>query len=369
MKLPILYKRTELGQIQTWQICVENDSFYTIEGILNGTLTTSKPTVCSGKNISKQNETSPQVQAEKQATAKWKKKQETGYVTDINNIDIESFFQPMLAKKYLEYQHDITFPVLVSYKIDGARLVAMKNGCWTRNNKQYFSCPHINEILKPLFDKHPNWVIDSEIYSHDIPFEEIMSIVRKTKPTEEDIKRSKEIVKIYIFDGVVDDTTLGFSKRFEIIQNEITKIIGPTKYIQFVPTTLIYKPEQIYEYHDLFVAQGYEGLMVRIDDKPYENKRSKYLLKYKQFLDEEFKIVDILEGIGQRSGMAGKIVCELKNKETVEAGIRGGESYYIELLKNKKNYIGKLATIRYQGYTDKGSLRFPVAININPLDR
>jgi len=368
--LPVLYKRTELGQIQQWSIIVKDNSFYTIEGLLNGTLTESKPTICQGKNLDKANATTPAEQARKEAEAKHKKKLEKGYTTNMELVDTAvTYFEPMLAKKLVDYKDEIKYPVLVSPKIDGSRLVARKDGCWTRNGKMYLSCPHINKLLTPLFKKHPNWIVDAEIYSHDVPFEEIMSLVRKSKPTPEDLKESEKLVKIYIFDAVVDDEKLGFMKRFEILKKEIQTIIGTTSMIQFVENDVANNFSEIQKYHDKYVSEGYEGLMVRIDNKPYENKRSKNLLKFKEFEDAEFEIVDILEGLGQRSGMAGKLVCKLKDGNLVESGIRGGEAYYTHLLKNRKAYIGKKATIRFQGYTDKGSLRFPVAVNIAPLDR
>lgn len=368
--MPVLFKRTELGQIQQWSIVIVGHCFYTIEGIMDGTLTSSKPTFCVGKNPDKANATTPEEQAIKEAEAKHKKKIEKGYSPDITAIDNESaYFEPMLAKKLVDYKDDLSYPVLVSAKIDGSRLVARKDGCWTRNGKKYHSCPHIDKMLAPLFEKHPKWIIDTEIYSHDVPFEEIMSLVRKAKPTSDDLRESEKLVKIYIFDAVVDDPTLGFSKRFEIMKKEIKNIIGNHPSIKFVENDIAKNFEDIQNFHDRYVSEGYEGLMVRIDGKPYENKRSKNLLKFKVFEDAEFEIVDILEGLGQRSGMAGKLVCKLKNGNLVESGIRGGEDYYTHLLKSRKAYIGKKATIRFQGYTEKGSLRFPVAVNIAPIDR
>ncbi len=54
-----------------------------------------------------------------------------------------------------------------------AEWLPKKNGLWTRNGKPYVSCPHIIELLKPIFDIHPTWVIDGEVYSHDNNFEKI----------------------------------------------------------------------------------------------------------------------------------------------------------------------------------------------------
>lgn len=370
MKSEVLYKRNSDGKtINQWQIIAEGDYFYTIEGHKDGKLTTSKPTVCTGKNIGKANETTPEDQAVAEAKAKFQKKIDKGYTEEIKDVDTcKTYFDPMLAKKVVDYKEEISYPTLVSRKIDGLRLVARQDGCWTRNGKKYISVPHISNILKPLFDKHPEWVIDSEIYSTEVPFERIVSLVKKKKPTLEDFLESERLCKIYIFDGVTDDLEANFETRFSEIKKEIKKVIGNDKHLIFVENEIANNYQEIMEAHDRYVAEGFEGVMVRNRNTPYQNKRTNALLKYKVFNDEEFKILDILEGQGGRSNMAGKIVVELPNG-TCEAGIKGGEVYYIEIWQNREKIIGKLATVRYQGLTDKGSLRFPVAIKIDPFDR
>ena len=73
-QLEKLYKRTELGQIQEWQMCIDGNKYYSMEGIQDGTITTNKPTVAKALNVGKKNETTPEEQALKEARAKWKKK-------------------------------------------------------------------------------------------------------------------------------------------------------------------------------------------------------------------------------------------------------------------------------------------------------
>jgi DNA ligase-1 len=370
MKLPIIYKRTQTGAIQQWEIIVEDDTFYTIEGQVGGKLTTSKPTQVIQKNVGKQNETNEYEQALKEAQAKWKKKTEAGYTEDINLVDTsKKFFEPMLAHKYIDYKNDIIFPILVSPKLDGCRMVAQKSGLWTRNGKPYVSCPHIQKILKPLFEKYPNWVIDGEVYTHDVSFEKVVSLVKQSKPTKEDLEESAKLVQYWIFDGVVDDKSLGFEDRYKLIREELTKLIGHNPNIKFVTTIKINSDKEVEEWHDAFVSKGFEGCMLRKIDAPYENKRSKNLLKFKKFLDEEFKIIDVQEVLGSRSGMAGKLLLEMKNGKIFGAGIRGGEDYYRQLLLDKKKLIGKVATIRYQNLSEDGVPRFPIAVNIAPIDR
>jgi DNA ligase-1 len=369
-KLPIIYSKTSTGATQQWEIIVQGNTFFVIEGLVDGKLTENKPTIVTGKNTGKINETSDEEQAYKEAKSKWDKKVEKGYHVDINNIDNESvYFEPMLAHKYNDRRDKVVFPVILQRKYNGGRLVASKTGCFTRNGKKYESCPHISELLKPLFDKHPKWVIDGEIYTHDKPFEKIMSLVRKTKPTEEDLTESKKIIQFHIYDGVVDDRTLDYPTRFDIIKSEIQKLVGKTKSLAFVESVIGNNHEDIEKFHNQFVSEGFEGIMIRVINSPYENKRSTNLLKFKKFKDEEFEIVDIVEGLGNRSGMAGSIMVKTKGGKVFNSGIKGGEDYYRELLKNKKKLIGKLATIRYQNLSDKEKVPiFPVCVDIGRDD-
>lgn len=371
MQLPTLYKRTELGKIQVWTMHVEGDKFWSVEGLQDGAMTINKPTVCKGKNIGRANETSPSDQAAKEAQAKWRLKKDKGYSETVAGVDktAKKFFKPMLAKKYADFKNRIKFPVLCSRKIDGARLIATKDRLITRNGKVYSNCQHISKMLEPLFAAHPRWIIDSEIYSHDAPFERIMHVVRQTKPTQADIEESEKTVKIYVFDGVADDPKEGFKSRFSAIRAEITKLIPDLKYIVFVDNFEAGNHDEIMKFHEQFVSESFEGVMIRIPDAPYENKRSSYLLKYKSFTDAEFVIEDVVEGKGVRAGLAGNLLLKLADGRTFGAGLRGNEAYYRQLLKDKKQVIGRKATIRYQELSSDGIPRFPVCVSVNPFDR
>ena len=369
-KYPVIYKLNSNGSINQWQIITDGDSYYSIEGLVDGKLTTSKPSKCEAMNIGRANETTVEEQAEKEALAKWKKQIEKGYKEDIKDVaEGAAYFKAMLAHTLIDYKDKLKYPLLVSRKIDGLRMICTKSGLTTRNGKPFNSCPHISEILKPVFDKHPNWVIDGEIYSDLVPFEKIVSLTRQKNPNANDIAESKKYCQLWIFDGVIDNKNEGFTSRFDIITKEINNLIGDSKSLKFVENIAITKFEEIEIYHNKFVAEGLEGLMARIPDSIYENKRSKNLLKYKHFFDEEYIIVDIVEGSGNRAGMAGNIVIKLKDGRQCSSGIKGGEEFYTELFKNKASYIGKKVTVRYQEMTNDNFPRFPVAVAFDPIDR
>lgn len=101
---------------------------------------------------------------------------------------------------------------------------------------------------------------------------------------------------------------------------------------------------------------------------PYENKRTNSLLKLKSFQDDEFLIMDIVEGEGNRSGGAGYIIAQTKDKNIFRSNIKGTREYCTELLINKKEIIGKLGTIKFFNYTPYMIPRFPYLIKIRDYE-
>jgi ATP-dependent DNA ligase len=104
--------------------------------------------------------------------------------------------------------------------------------------------------------------------------------------------------------------------------------------------------------------------MLRTNGK-YENKRSKFLMKHKSFIDEEYTILDIVEGEGNRTGTAGYMVFETENGDRFKSNVKGTWEETAEMLKNKKKLIGKEATIKYFNLTPAGIPRFPYVVNID----
>ena len=341
-----LYKNTSLGQLQSWQIIVEGNTYYTIEGI--NQLSQSKPTVCIGKNIGRANETSPQEQALLEARSLYQKKLDKGYSED--QPQASKFFEPMLAFEREKYEKLLfTVPTYVQPKLDGVRCILKDGKLTSRNGKQIVSCPHL---------EFPNWFLDGELYSHSLKedFNKIISLTRKSKPTQQDLDESAKVVEYWIYDQPHEDV---FSVRF-------SNIFIPKSLLRFklVPTFQVFSLEEIEKYHEQFLSEGYEGTMIRLDLGPYENKRSKQLLKYKNFKDAEFLILDVEEGLGNRSGMAGKLICLLPNGNKVGVSMTGTQEFMTQVLKDKNKIIGKEATVKYFNETPDGSLRFPTLKHI-----
>ena len=358
--LPLLYKRDDSGRIRKWEIQVgHNDDNYagtrTVAGLLDGKQTTSVWNLKKAKNVGKKNGTTARSQAFRDAQSAWDRKLERDFFEDINKVDTYEKFKPMLAAGYQDHPTSYGFS---QPKLDGIRCIADKNGLWTRAGKPITSCPHIWDAIKWYFDEAPNSVIDGELYNHELKadFNKITSLVRKLKSTEEDLAESAKLVQYHVYDICEPEYKL-FSDRFNVLGEVAKKSGGP---IHLVKTTKCETQDALDELYSEYTEDGYEGQMVRINSL-YEHKRSKGLLKRKEFTTEEFKVIEVLEGLGNWSGYVKRFVCELPNGKTFGSGIRGTQDSLKELLESGKT--PDWATVRYFNLTPDGVPRFPVVVD------
>lgn len=362
MTLPTLYARTNTGAIQQWTIEAHNNSYRTTFGQVDGKLQTTNWTECYETNTGRSNQRTPEQQAAFEAKALWKKKKDSGYFESVNEIDKPTFVEPMLAKNYDDYNDAIKFPVFSQPKLDGIRCIVNKEGMFTRNGKRIESCPHVFNELQKFFDREPTLIFDGELYNHDLKhdFNKITSLVKKTKPTIEDIKESAELVQYWVYDIV--DITKTFKERNEWINFELfTKEYASIKPVWAACPVNQQELDVLYAE---YTESGFEGQMVRLDTK-YENKRSKNLLKRKDFQDKEYTILDIIEGEGNKAGMAGAMVFKNELGIRFNSNIKGSREYLKELLDNKLKLIGQQATVKFFNLTpDKKVPRFPYVVAI-----
>jgi DNA ligase-1 len=233
------------------------------------------------------------------------------------------------------------------------------DGMWTRNGKPIISVPHIYDALKPLFEQDPTLIFDGELYADKFAsdFNAIVSLVKKTKPTAQDLIDSAGAIDYHIYDlpshgGV-------FSERCAAITG-----MSLPKCCKRVSTHIVNSEKDVINQYEVYVAQGYEGLMVRLDKK-YENKRSRSLLKYKSFIDEEYTILDIVEGLGNKTGMAGAFLFETKDGKRFSAAPKFNWDECIAMWQQRNELIGKSATVKYFNLTPDGVPRFPYLIKID----
>ena len=104
----------------------------------------------------------------------------------------------MLAHKYEGWQG----PCFSQPKLDGIRCIATSEGLFSREGKEFVAAPHIQQALEDVFDKHPGVVFDGEFYNHDYhdDFNAIVSAVKRTKPSSEDLEVSAKLVQYHVYD-------------------------------------------------------------------------------------------------------------------------------------------------------------------------
>ena len=370
-QLPKLYKRDSKGKTRVWEVEVgySNDDYAgirTVAGLDNGKKVTSEWNLSEAKNVGKSNSTTAYTQAQAEAKALWDKRIEKEYFVDIGMIDSYDKFDPMLAGDYTKVKVKPTSGYSQP-KLDGIRCIANSKGLWTRTGKPITSCPHILEEVRDLLESNPNVTLDGELYNHELKqdFNKIVSLVRKTKFTDDDLAESQRLVQYHVYDihcSTNPDVT--FSVRNVELEEYVTDSFD--EYVHLVPTTFYNDQDELDELYSAYTADGYEGQMVRLDEK-YENKRSKYLLKRKEFITEEFEVISMEEGQGNWSGHTKRFILRLEDGREVGAGVRGNQDQLSKLWESQET--PSWATLRYFDLTPDGIPRFPVVIDYGVGER
>jgi len=393
-KLQTLYKIDTKGKLREWTMHIDGASFYAVKGLVDGKKTTDKATTTIAKNVGRSNETTPEEQAELQAQAKFQKKLDSGYALDEIDAQKKKFYEPMLAHNFKDRQDELVgkYPVFSQPKLDGIRCIVRKEGDTligrTRNGKEIECIPHILKSLNGFFLAYPKAILDGELYNHDLRdnFNKITSLVRKQKPIKSDkmtdkafdkkvaeykerLAEAEDTIQYHVYDAPRINDTINESQSFDHRMDELKAHLTQNKHIVLVETLEVYSKGNLDDLYGQYLEQGYEGQMVRKSLSSYENKRSTSLLKRKEFVDAEYRVVDIDVGNGNRSGTAKHLVCYCETtKKTFNSNIKGSFDYLKEIYDNRKDYIGKLATIKFFQLTPDGIPRFPYAIGFRDYE-
>ncbi len=365
--LTTLYKRNSNGKLQQWRIWAEGGAYYTEEGIVNGKVTRSKAHTCEGKNPGKANATTPEAQAVKEAKAKWEKKLATGYTTEASSVDSTGYREPMLAKKFEDYKAEVTYPVEVDQKLNGMRCNITAAGARSRKGKPIHTIPHVLKALAPAFKKHPHLFLDGElfnpVYQNNLNrLIELTSVIFQPKDlTRELLDESERIVQFHVYDGFTTevDSQAAFVDRREVLR-QLLQNVPSVHVLQSVRCT---NETEVREELAKTRKARKEGIIVRWGVCRYEFKRSKYLLKLKNFESDEFEIVAVEEGNGDWVGCAKRMILKLhkpvvaRDGSTVTefaANIDGTRQSLQRMWKNRMLLPGKLATVEFQEYSEWG---------------
>ena len=266
--------------------------------------------------------------------------------------------KPMLAYKVDKKPVDWSEKVFIQPKLDGVRCIFTKDGAYSRTGKEFKNLAHVKYDLTDYFRKHPNSVLDGELYNHALKndFEKIISLVRKQKPTEQDRSEASNLVQFHVYD-VITEPNFTYEFRYNMLRLQLPIVTSMT----LVKNTLVESYDEAEMLHKVHLAQGYEGSMLRLN-KPYEQKRSYNLQKFKDFSDTEATIVGYEAGKGKFTGLIGKFF--MQDDDGNEFGCPIGKGYnYADrkvILNNIHDYIGQRATFTYFQRTQAGSYRHPL---------
>lgn len=392
-EFPTLYALSKTGAIRVYNIVVTIDNenktatiTTTKQSKIGGKKTIDTYTFDKGVNIGKANETTYLEQALFEAESRFKKQKDLGYSEEmpssdtVYNTDASGNMKPMLAISYDETK--IKFPCVCQPKYDGVRCLTFvgKDGevhLLSRKGKEY-NIPHI----KKWANDHRRYLpIDGELYNHkELTFQEIVSAVKK----ESEITSKLSYV---VYDIPVENVKFASLLKIPYQCNDynaslvmhvagdnrlsmLTDIAkledkGPIKVSQ---SRICNSFEDIKKYHDECVEDGYEGIIIRNTDGIYEfGFKSSNLIKYKEFVDDEFDIIDVVEATGRDAGTA-VFVCVTKDGKRFNVKPKGDKKLRSEYFSHREKYINKKLTVKYQGLSDDGIPRFPSGIAIRDYE-
>lgn len=368
MESATLYKLDSKGRVRRWhaetvgnKIVVEHGLHEPGAAIIN-----TVKTIRKGKNIGRANETTPEQQAEMDCRSLINRKKDDGYVDDPKKLKkAPKLPMPMLAKSYKDRKNAIKWPCYVQPKLDGVRCFAYLGDdgeihLISRKRKEFPQpLKHIRSAFKQFLPK--GVFFDGELYGGLMEFQELAGIVRNGKE-----QIAANMIVFFAFDFFD-----GTGKTFEIRNQEMIKVYG--KFLRgnlaLVPTYEVIDEDQMMQHFADFVEDGHEGIMLRNKDGLYKaGHRSSDLQKYKEFDDNEFKIIGAKEGTGKDEGtVIWRCVLDDEKKE-FESRPRGTHAQRSEWWANKEQYFGKLLTVRHQGFTEDRIPRFPVGIAIRDYE-
>ena len=380
---PVLYKANNKGKLSRWAVEIRPESM----GTFSVNTTFGEDTGAQQTHVTMVNEgkakRSPLEQAILLAQSKWNEKtQRDTYTSSSNVTDTVKVVRPMLAQTYDKDKsgkgYTMPFPLFTQRKYDGIRcMCTYKNGeivLESRKGVAFQLLGHLHEeALATLFPEASPLqeliVFDGELYTPELTFETLSGLVRltRTKAKSETSVKAKAnalglIPKIeyHVYD-FYDPTRphMPFSERHVELERRMGLRNGTTN-IKKVPTLTASSWTDVKRQHDQFVQEGFEGIMLRDPAGTYEiDKRSKYLQKYKEFQEEEFRIVGYHDGEGIDAGL---VIwdCVTAEGHPFSAKPRGTQEQRRQWFAEADQHVGKLLTVIFQEFSTDGSPRFPI---------
>ncbi len=288
-------------------------------------------------------------------------------------------FKCMLAHDSANHEKKLVGEKLLDYKLDGVRVLAIYDAdsdsvtMYSRNGKQFINFGHIEkEIVDTLASKFTeSMVLDGEMVSSS--FQALMKQVhRKDNVEATDAKFALfDVLTLKEFKAGV--SKLGCWERHK----QLETLLADTKPL-YSNIFLVDKVECNFdteegqktfkEYNAIAIEKGFEGIMIKDRDAPYECKRSHFMLKAKPFIEVSLEVVDTEEGTGRNEGKLGALICEgTDDGKFIRVNVGSGltDDNRDEFWASKDKLVGQIVEVRADAITknqdteNEWSLRFP----------
>jgi len=270
-------------------------------------------------------------------------------------------------------------------KLDGVRVLmtvgfpdygGIQITCYSRNGKIFENFHHIEEQIETYADqlrrtlraKAGSFVLDGEVVGNS--FQELMRQARR----KEDVQNEDSV--FHIFDVIpIEDFLRGhwnaqLSKRLAILE-KMQPTIDKMANVELLPHIQVDLDTEegqtaLQKYAQDMVDAGYEGIMIKDLDAPYECARSKSWLKWKPTITVDLEVIGIEEGTGRNKGRLGALVCAGNDHGkdiVVNAGSGFSDKERKQLWEDRNVIFGRTVELMADAVTQNQdgtySLRFP----------
>lgn len=346
-----------------WEGWVEDDTLIMQYAKKMDGKVTRKTAVATAKNIGRSNETTPFEQAQLELDSRANKQLDKGYVTTQEEAKLPStnamgLEKPMLAQTFEKVKpEEIDWEnAYAQAKLDGHRAMFKNGQLYSRQGKP-IDLPHVIEAIKSagLEDLH----LDGELYVHGLSLQDISGLVKRSQPASKNLT-------FYMYDVVSEGDWRSRVEQIEIAST--VNLLTQTNALLPLRAVKVSTFEELQKHHDDHLAAGFEGTMLRWGTQGYQDgKRSKHLLKLKNFQDAEFKIIGVNQGTpNQKDGVIYEVpvwICEVPGTDLTFTCTAQGNMYEKHnLWVNRKKHIGFPLTVKFHYYSKDGIPQLPVAL-------
>lgn len=259
----------------------------------------------------------------------------------------------------------LKFPVLASEKLDGVfGLILVKDDechIYSRTGEEYLSLNHLKDEAMALVDNTHYQVLIAELYTPGLPQPIISGYCRDTKAQHPEIKA-------YVHDWLpLSDFISGVStEEFAYRQMDLKgrwafcETMIDFRYLERVAQLPICNKQDLMAYAQVVWDQGGEGVVAVSITAPYQpGKRNASMVKVKEGVTFDLRVVNINEGAGKFAGMVGNLVCIDAKDRYVNVGSGLSTEERKAWWKKPQAIIGKIVEVAAMSVSTKGVLREP----------